>query len=34
MPHEGQVLAVEFSHDGKWVATGSNDHTVKIWSVQ
>jgi len=32
MPHERQVLAVTFSHDGMRVATGGHD-AVKIWEA-
>lgn len=34
MSHEGQVLAVAFSHDGHWLATGSSDRTVRIWDLR
>jgi YD repeat-containing protein len=29
--HKGSVLTVDISPDGKLIATGSNDKTVKIW---
>ena len=29
--HQGSVLSVDISPDGKLIATGSNDKTVKIW---
>ncbi|PIV17716.1 MAG: hypothetical protein COS41_06825 [Elusimicrobia bacterium CG03_land_8_20_14_0_80_50_18] len=29
--HAGAVFAVSFSHDGKYIASGSADKTVKIW---
>ncbi|KAM0804992.1 hypothetical protein BDR22DRAFT_885082 [Usnea florida] len=29
--HEGHVTAIAFSHDGKYLATGSNDFTVRLW---
>jgi WD40 repeat protein/serine/threonine protein kinase len=31
LDHESEVLAVAFSPDGQTVATGSHDHTVKLW---
>ena len=31
--HEDYVSAVAFSADGKLLATGSFDHTVKVWDV-
>ncbi|MCA6093838.1 WD40 domain-containing protein [Streptomyces sp. SCA3-4] len=33
MGHENNVLAVAFSPDGDRLATGSHDHTVRIWPV-
>jgi WD40 repeat protein len=33
MPHDSQVLAVAFSHDGRWIATGSPDGTTRIWAM-
>jgi WD40 repeat protein len=32
--HEGAVNSVQFSPDGKLIASGSLDHTVKIWNVE
>ncbi|MGZ9223046.1 MAG: nSTAND1 domain-containing NTPase, partial [Anaerolineales bacterium] len=31
--HKGDVISVSFSHDGKYLATGSTDTTVRIWDV-
>jgi WD40 repeat protein len=32
--HADQVLALAFSGDGKTLASGSADHTVRLWDVQ
>jgi WD40 repeat protein len=32
--HSGWILSIAFSPDGQWLASGSCDRTVKIWSVQ
>jgi tetratricopeptide (TPR) repeat protein len=31
--HSSSVLSVAFSPDGQWLASGSGDKTIKIWSV-
>ncbi|KIM85737.1 hypothetical protein PILCRDRAFT_43537, partial [Piloderma croceum F 1598] len=31
--HDDAVIAVIFSPDGKVIATGSRDHTIRIWDV-
>ena len=32
--HEGPVNSLAISHDGTWVASASNDGTVKIWDLK
>ena len=32
--HSESVLAVNFSPDGKWLASASNDLSIKIWNVK
>lgn len=34
LEHEGRVWALAFSPDGRWLATGSEDHTVRVWSLE
>ncbi|MGH9775001.1 MAG: toll/interleukin-1 receptor domain-containing protein [Candidatus Acidiferrales bacterium] len=31
--HSGGVAAVAFSYDGRWLASGSADETIKLWNV-
>ncbi len=32
--HQGSVKSIAFSPDGKYMASGSQDKTVKIWSLE
>ncbi|MBQ1191090.1 MAG: hypothetical protein IIX43_02275 [Bacteroidales bacterium] len=32
--HSGRVLSVCWSPDGKYLASGSEDKTVRIWGVE
>ena len=32
--HDHRICSVAFSHDGKWVASGSDDATAIIWDVR
>ncbi len=32
--HKDNILSVAFSPDGKHLASGSNDQTVKLWSIE
>jgi WD40 repeat protein len=31
--HSDIVIAIDVSRDGRWIATGSKDTTVRLWSV-
>jgi WD40 repeat protein len=33
MTHEDAVLKVVFSPDGRWLASGSDDHSAVVWDV-
>ncbi|KIJ53000.1 hypothetical protein M422DRAFT_155751, partial [Sphaerobolus stellatus SS14] len=32
--HTGSVQSVAFSPDGKYIVSGSSDHTIRLWSVE
>lgn len=32
--HEAGVWSARFSKDGKWIATASQDHSVRVWSAK
>ena len=32
--HEDWVGSVAFSHDSKWIASGSNDRAIRIWNAE
>jgi WD40 repeat protein len=31
--HDSDVVSLAFSEDGQWLATTSEDHTMRLWSV-
>lgn len=33
LEHSGRVFSVAFDTDGKWIATGSEDNTAKLWDL-
>ena len=32
--HTGPVLSIAYSHDGRYIASGSVDHTVRLWNAE
>jgi WD40 repeat protein len=32
--HEATVTALAFSPDGRWLASGANDHSIRLWAVR
>jgi WD40 repeat protein len=33
-PHKGLVMCVAFSPDGRWVVTGSDDGSARVWRTE
>src|SRR5262245_8356490 len=33
LPHSGSIQSAVFSNDGKFVISGSDDYTLKLWDV-
>jgi len=31
--HDGEVTSMAFSPDGRWLVTGSDDHTARVWDL-
>lgn len=32
--HSGNVTSLQYSAQGKWIVTGSEDGTVKVWDTR